>query len=58
MEEALRRIIFEIKDILKEIDEDGTYHPLLEEISEYLEEMQEVIENYEEDLQDEDSDDY
>jgi hypothetical protein len=49
MKQRILRIVSEIKDTLKEIDND-VQHPLLDEVYEYLSEIEEEI--YEDDEED------
>lgn len=49
MEEQLKKLIHKIKDSLKQIDLDGTTHPLLDDIYDYCEEMDDVIYSQEDD---------
>ena len=49
MEEKLKKVIYKIKDALKQIDDDGIYHPLLDDIYDYCEEMDDIIYSQEDD---------
>ena len=49
MEEQLKKLIYKIKDSLKQIDSDGVTHPLLDDIYDYCEEMDDIIYSQEDD---------
>ncbi len=49
MEEKLKRTIYKIKDALKQLDEEGVYHSLLDDIYDYCDEMEDIIYSEEED---------
>lgn len=43
MKKEILKIVYQIKENLKDIDNDGIYHPLLDSIYENLSEIEEVI---------------
>ncbi len=49
MEEQLKKVIYKIKDALKQIDLDGVSHPLLDDIYDYCEELDYIIYSQEDD---------
>jgi hypothetical protein len=49
MEEQLKKLIYKIKESLKQIDSDGVNHPLLDDIYDYCEEMDDIIYSQEDD---------
>lgn len=49
MEEKLKKVIYKIKDSLKQIDDDGVSHPLLDDIYDYCEELDDIIYSEDED---------
>ena len=49
MEQKLKKVIYKNKDAMKQIDDDGIYHPLLDDIYDYCEELDDIIYSDDED---------
>lgn len=50
MKQSILKIVGQIKDSLKEIDNEGVSHPLLDDVYEYLSQIEDEI--YEDDMRD------